>query len=75
MTTLRLVLGVFQAELQHLQIRKKLSGVLAAFRADGLSQRAMVVQLNGLGISATNGGRWSLLQFQRVLKRLEAHAE
>jgi DNA invertase Pin-like site-specific DNA recombinase len=51
----------------------KLSGVLAAFHADGLSQRATVQQLNALG-SAPNGGNWSLLQVQRVIKRPGARA-
>jgi DNA invertase Pin-like site-specific DNA recombinase len=40
----------------------RLSGVLAAFRADGLSQRATVQQLNVVGIGAPNGRNWSLLQ-------------
>lgn len=35
----------------------------------GLSQRAMVRELNELGIKAPLGGTWSLNQFQRVLKR------
>jgi hypothetical protein len=50
----------------------KLSGVIAAFHADGLSQRGIVVQLNALGIGAPNGGTWSLLHVQRV--RIVAHA-
>jgi hypothetical protein len=52
----------------------KLSGVLAAFQADDLSQRAIVVLLNTLEIGAPNGGNWSLLQVQRVIKRLGARA-
>jgi DNA invertase Pin-like site-specific DNA recombinase len=48
----------------------KLSGLLAAFRADGLSQRAMVVQLNTLGIRTAKGGVWSLIQVQRIISRL-----
>jgi DNA invertase Pin-like site-specific DNA recombinase len=53
----------------------KLSGVLSAFRADGLSQRAMVNQLNTLRIrTAKGGGEWSLIQLQRVIKRLEKRA-
>jgi DNA gyrase/topoisomerase IV subunit B len=40
----------------------KLSGALAAFQADDLSQRALVAQLNALEIGAPNGGNWSLLQ-------------
>ena len=44
----------------------KLSGVLAAFHADGLSQRATVQQLNALGIGAPNSGNWSLLCADRL---------
>lgn len=49
----------------------KLSGVIQGFKANGLSQRAMVVQLNQLGIRTAKGGEWSLIQLQRVMKRVE----
>jgi DNA invertase Pin-like site-specific DNA recombinase len=52
----------------------KLSGVIWAFRADGLSQRSMILQLNRLGIRTARGGEWSLVQLQRVIKRLEKRA-
>ncbi len=45
--------------------------VLDALRGKGLSQRAMVAELNATGIRTANGGSWTLLQLQRVLKRLE----
>ncbi|MCO4881559.1 recombinase family protein [Paraburkholderia caribensis] len=46
-----------------------LSGVLGGFKAAGLSQRAMVAELNKLGIRTARGGEWSLAQLQRVLAR------
>ncbi|MCK0510243.1 recombinase family protein [Aromatoleum buckelii] len=48
----------------------KLAGVLRGFRAAGMSQRMMVDQLNRLGIRTARSGEWSLVQLQRVLKRL-----
>jgi DNA invertase Pin-like site-specific DNA recombinase len=48
----------------------KLRGQLEGFRLRGLSQRQMVAELNTLGIRAANGGEWSLIQLQRVIKRL-----
>lgn len=40
-----------------------------ALKARGLSQRAMVAELNGLGLRAPKGGPWSLIQLQRALLR------
>lgn len=49
----------------------RLRGVLEGFKARGLSQRAMVAELNQLGIKTPAGGEtWALAQVQRVLKRL-----
>lgn len=48
----------------------KLSGVIAGFKAAGLSQRAMVIHLNQLGIKTARGGEWSLVQLQRVMARM-----
>jgi DNA invertase Pin-like site-specific DNA recombinase len=48
-----------------------LAGVIQGFRASGLSQRAMVGQLNQLGIRTAKGGEWSLVQLQRVIHRVE----
>lgn len=45
----------------------RLMPVLNGFMAQGLSRRAMVVQLNDLGIKAPRGGAWSLGQVQRVI--------
>lgn len=49
---------------------ERLRGVLAAFAAQRLSQRAQVVELNRLGVRAARGGTWGLSQLQRMLGRL-----
>jgi DNA invertase Pin-like site-specific DNA recombinase len=48
----------------------KLEGVINGMQARGLSQRAMVNELNLLGIQAARGGKWSLIQLQRVMMLL-----
>lgn len=45
---------------------------LAGFRAEGLTQRAMVERLNEVGSRTPQGGQWSLMQLQRVLARMPA---
>jgi len=45
--------------------------ILEGFRSQGMSQRAMVAELNRLGVKARRGGRWSLIQLQHVIKRLQ----
>lgn len=52
----------------------KLAGVLEGFKGAGLSHRAMVAQLNQLGIKTAGGKNWSLIQVQRVIKRLQANS-
>lgn len=47
-----------------------LSRTLNSFRADKLTQRQQVDELNRLGISTARGGQWTLMQLQRVLARL-----
>lgn len=47
--------------------RNRLKPLLNGFKAQGMTQRAMVMQLNGLGIKAPRGGEWSLGQIQRQL--------
>jgi len=48
----------------------KLCITLVSWRSQGLSQRAMVAQLNELGVPTARGtGQWSLVQVQRVLAR------
>lgn len=43
---------------------------LAGLRGQGLSQRAMVSELNRLGVKTSSGGTWTLVQLQRVLSAL-----
>ena len=45
----------------------RLMPVLNGFISQGLSRRAMVIQLNDLGVKAPRGGAWSLGQVQRVV--------
>jgi DNA invertase Pin-like site-specific DNA recombinase len=46
--------------------KARLMPLLNGFATQGLSRRAMVVQLNDLGIKAPRGGAWSLGQVQRL---------
>lgn len=48
----------------------KLSGLIAGMKARGLAQRAMVTELNELGITTMRGKTWSLTQLRRVMARL-----
>jgi DNA invertase Pin-like site-specific DNA recombinase len=48
----------------------KLRGQIDGFKLRGLSQRQMVAELNSLGIRTAKGNEWSLIQLQRVMKRL-----
>jgi len=48
---------------------RRLSGVLAGFKARGLTQRGMVEELNSIGVRTARGGAWSLIQLQRVMAR------
>lgn len=62
----------------HLDARKavanafaeRLAGLVRGFQLAGLAQRAMVEQLNDLGVTTAKGGAWSLIQLQRVMHRL-----
>lgn len=47
-------------------LRARLKPVLDGFTAQELTRRAMVAQLNALGIKAPMGGTWVLAQLQRV---------
>lgn len=50
---------------------EKLRGQIEGFKLRELTQRQMVEELNLLGIRTAKGGEWSLIQLQRVMKRLE----
>lgn len=47
--------------------RARLKPLLDGFASQGLSRRAMVTQLNVLGIKTPMGGSWSLCQVQRAI--------
>jgi DNA invertase Pin-like site-specific DNA recombinase len=49
---------------------RKMRGQIEGFRLRGLSQREMVAELNSLGVCAARGKDWSLIQLQRLIKRL-----
>jgi len=49
---------------------ERLRGTLEAFKGQGMSQRRMVEELNGLGIRTAQGCAWTLCAVQRTLKRL-----
>lgn len=51
---------------------QKMRGQIEGFQLRGLSQRQMVAELNSLGIRTVKGNEWSLIQLQRVIKRLES---
>lgn len=50
---------------------KKLELILRGFMGANMSQRSMVNELNELNIPTSKGGKWSLIQLQRVLRVLE----
>jgi len=54
---------------------ERLRGVIEGFKAQGLSQRAMVAELNALGIRSLGGGIWHLRPLQRLLTRLRQHRQ
>ncbi len=49
---------------------ESLCTTLEGYVAQGMTQRAIVDELNNVGIETRRGGRWSLIQLQNVLKRL-----
>jgi len=55
---------------QAAQAAEKLRATLAAFKGQGMPQRRMVEELNGLGIRTAQGCAWTLCAVQRTLKRL-----
>ncbi len=55
---------------QAQEFAQRLKPTLRAFQQQGKSQRAIVVELNNLGVPTPRGGQWSLVQLQRVLGRL-----
>jgi len=56
------------------EFAKKVFPTIAAFQQQGLAQRAIVEELNAVGIKTANGGEWSLVQLQRVIARATSAA-
>jgi DNA invertase Pin-like site-specific DNA recombinase len=53
---------------------ENLKGQIEGFKLRGLTQRAMVAELNQVGIPTPKGGKWSLIQLQRLLNRYISNA-
>jgi len=49
---------------------KSLHTTLEGYVSQGMTQRAIVNELNHVGIKTRRGGQWSLIQLQNVMKRL-----
>ena len=49
---------------------ERLRGQVEGFKMRRLTQRQMVNEMNDLGLQTAKGGRWSLLQLQRIIARL-----
>jgi DNA invertase Pin-like site-specific DNA recombinase len=49
----------------------RVKSIIQGMQSRGLAQRAIVVELNNLGLKAPRGGIWHLATLQRVLARLE----
>lgn len=45
--------------------------ILTGFKAQGMTQRAMLAELSRMGFKTPRGKEWSLLQLQNTLKRLK----
>ena len=50
---------------------EKLHSLFTDMANRGLSQRAMVAELNSMGVPAPKGGAWGLSQVQRIIARLK----
>jgi DNA invertase Pin-like site-specific DNA recombinase len=60
-----------QRQAQAAAFSDKTRATLLALRAQGLSMRAIVDELNGLNIPAPRGGKWHLATLQRQWARLQ----
>lgn len=49
----------------------RLRAILQGMQSRGCTQRAMVTELNSLGLKAPRGGAWHLATLQRVFERLQ----
>lgn len=64
-----LVANVAERQAAADEFAAKLKGMVEGMKARGMTQRAMVEELNSLGIKTAQGGAWGLIQLQRVIKR------
>jgi DNA invertase Pin-like site-specific DNA recombinase len=62
--------NVDQRQQQAYAFAAKLQGVIQGMASRRMTQRAMVAELNSLGIKTAAGGEWSLVQLQRIIQRL-----
>lgn len=74
-TPANLVPNIRQRQAAADAFANKLAGVVSGMRARGMTQQEMTDELNTLGIGAPKGGRWTLIQLQRLLKRLATRKE
>lgn len=64
--------NIEQRQAEADQFAGKYRGLIEGLKARGVSQRGMVDELNSLEIKTQNGGRWSLVQVQRLISRQAA---
>jgi DNA invertase Pin-like site-specific DNA recombinase len=60
--------GIRAADAQS--FAQRLAPTLRAYKAQGMTQRRMVEELNRAGVPTAQGGSWGLVQLQRVLGRI-----
>jgi len=58
------------AKARGVRLGFRLSSIIEGLQAAGRSQRAIIAELNANGIKTARGGEWSLVQLQRVMKRI-----
>jgi len=62
--------NIEQRQQEAKEFAEKLRSVFVGMKMRGISQRKMVEELNELDIKASRGGRWTLIQVQRILKMI-----
>jgi len=50
----------------------KLSNTISIYKSTGMSTPKIVSELNRLGVDAPRGGKWTVTQLQRVIRRIES---
>ena len=59
-----------ERKIASLVFAEKLKGQLEGFKLRGISQRSIVDELNQLEIATPRGGKWSLIQLQRLMQKI-----